>query len=483
MNILLLRPIPDNERFGLGPFFRIEPLGMEYIARALTRHAHDVDVLDLRFTRSVEFHLKRHRPRLVGIACMHALEVGDVLALVQRVRQAAPDVFVVVGGHTAAAYPEPFRVSGIDAICTDDGERALPLLVEALEGGRSASSVPGFLVREGHDFIDTGTHEEAFALDKVELPWRNPVEPWRSEYACLQYRPMWLVETARGCPFRCSFCSVAPLFDHSVRERSIDSVCRDLAAVGPNVFVADDLFWYHEARSRALAGELVRRGIRKNFLLVQSRVDLVANHPKLLEAWRPLAKRIDVFFGFEASTDEGLKALAKDTTVDRTEEALRVCRELDYGFTGNFVIDPAWDEEDFESLWAFVDRHRLLRAGFTVLTPLPGTPYFEAMKSRIRAETWSQFDMHHLLWELKLGPQRFFELYCETWRRSVLNLRGDKKWWKWIPQSRISDLFFLAKLVKRTQHIMKPESYLMEHRLAESPFDVVALADSYLRLA
>ena len=91
--------------------------------------------------------------------------------------------------------------------------------------------------------------------------------------------------------------------------------------------------------------------------------------------------------------------------------------------------------------------------------------------------------MHHLLWELKLGPQRFFELYCETWRRSVLNLRGDKKWWKWIPQSRISDLFFLAKLVKRTQHIMKPESYLMEHRLAESPFDVVALADSYLRLA
>ena len=48
---------------------------------------------------------------------------------------------------------------------------------------------------------------------------------------------------------------------------------------------------------------------------------------------------------------------------------------------------------------------------------------------------------------------------------------------------RISDLFFLAKLVKRTQHIMKPASYLMEHRLADSPFDVVALADSYLRLA
>ena len=483
MNVLLLRPIPGNERFGLGPFFRIEPLGMEYIARALADRNHNVDVLDLRFTQAVELHLERRRPRVVGIACMHALEVEDVLALAHRVRQAAPDAFVVVGGHAAAAYPAPFRVSGIDAICTDDGERAVPLLVEALEGGRPASSVPGFLVREGHDFINTGSHEEAFALDDVELPLRNSVEPWRAEYACLQYRPMWLVETARGCPFRCSFCSVAPLFDRSVRERSIDSVCRDLADVGPNVFVADDLFWYHEARSRELASEVVRRGIRKNYLLVQSRVDLVANHPELLDAWRPLAKLIDIFFGFEASTDDELEALAKDTTVDRIEEALRVCKELDYGVTGNFVIDPAWDEGDFERLWAFVDRHRLSRAGFTVLTPLPGTPYFEAMKSRIRAESWSQFDMHHLLWEPKLGPRRFFELYCETWRRSVLNLRGDKKWWKWIPQTNIRDLFFLAKLVKRTQHMMKPESYLMEHRLSDSRFDVAAPADSHLRLA
>ena len=35
MHVLLLRPVPGNERFGLGPFFRIEPLGMEYIAAAL----------------------------------------------------------------------------------------------------------------------------------------------------------------------------------------------------------------------------------------------------------------------------------------------------------------------------------------------------------------------------------------------------------------------------------------------------------------
>ena len=94
--------------------------------------------------------------------------------------------------------------------------------------------------------------------------------------------------------------------------------------------------------------------------------------------------------------------------------------------TGNFVIDPAWTEADFERLWAFVERHRLFQAGFTILTPLPGTAYFEQMRRTLRARRWSQFDMHHLLWEPALGPRRFFELYCETWRRSVLNLKGRK---------------------------------------------------------
>ena len=91
------------------------------------------------------------------------------------------------------------------------------------------------------------------------------------------------------------------------------------------------------------------------------------------------------------------------------------------------MIDPDWDEADFERLWAFVERHELSAAGFTILTPLPGTAYFDASRERIRAVHWSQFDMHHLLWEPRLGVTRFFELYCETWRRSILNLKGEKK--------------------------------------------------------
>ena len=469
MHVLLLRPVPGNESFGLGPFFRIEPLGMEYIAAALEARGHEVTLADLRFSRSLEHQIRASRPRLIGIAAMHALETDDVIALAKRARRLAPGVPIVVGGHTAAAYPAPFLTGPIDAVVGDDGERVVPRIADALAGGGRLRDVPGLTVRGPcGETIATPSDPETFALDDVPLPARHHVAGWRRQYACLAHRPAWLIETARGCPFRCSFCSIWQLHARSVRERSIDAVCRDFAAAGDHVFVADDLFWYHPPRSLALARELLTRGIRKRWILVQSRVDLVARHAELLEAWRPLAKDFDIFFGLEAATNEGLDGLRKDATVDHTAQGVEVARALKYGVTGNFVVDPAWRERDFENLWAFVDRHQLFQAGFTILTPLPGTAYFDEMRTRLQSRPWAHYDMHHLLWEPALGAQRFFELYCETWRRSVLNLRGRKSLWRWLGEVDPRNMLFLLGALRRTQRMMVPEHYIAEYNLGAS---------------
>ena len=468
MNVLLLRPVPANERFGLGPFFRIEPLGMEYIAAALDARGHRVAIADLRFSRPLAHYMRTFRPAVVGIAAMHALETDEVLTLVQEVRALSADVTLVVGGHTAAAYPAPFAAAGVNAIVLDDGERALPAICDALERGQPLTAVPGLALPSVEGITRTPGDRGTLALDEVPLPARSHVSAWRNQYACLAHRPTWLVETARGCPFRCSFCSIWQLHARAVRERSIDAVCQDMATVGDHIFIADDLFWYHPARSLELAGELLKRSIRKNWILVQSRVDTVARNAALLDAWRPLAEHFDIFFGLEAATNEGLNDLSKDATIDQTAEGIDVARRIGYGVTGNFVIDPAWCEADFERLWAFIDRHRLFQAGFTILTPLPGTAYFEEMRERLRARRWSHFDMHHLLWEPALGPQRFFELYCETWRRSVLNLRGRKSVWQWLREVDPMNAIFLMQALRRTQKMMDPEHYLREYDLAPS---------------
>jgi len=468
MRVLLLRPDPGNDRFGLGPFFRVEPLGLEYIGAALRMRGHQPTVADLRFRPGVSAWIRRTRPRLIRISCLHALEYDRVRETARQIRQAAPEAFVLVGGHAAAAYPGPLEGDDIDAICLHEGEEVVPNLAEAIERGVSLETVPGVRLRTRDGWRATSSPTAAADMGRVPLPARDLVERHRNGYHCLIFKPVWLVETARGCPYRCTFCSVWQLHDHRFRERPVGAVIEDMAAAGEAIFVADDLFWHHPARSRELAEGLRRRGVRKRWLLVQTRTDLVARQAELLEAWRPLAKDFDIFFGFEAVSDAGLARVDKDAGVSTNVEAIRIARSMGYGVNGNFLIDPDWTEQDFEELWDFVARHDLRRSGYTILTPLPGTAYFAGLSHRLVGQPWFKYDMHHLLWEPRLGAKRFFELYAETWRRSVLNISGEKRWLDWVRQVRPGQLPYITRVLCRTQRMMRPEAYLREHEATQA---------------
>ena len=468
MRILLVRPDPGNERFGLGPFFRVEPLGLEYIGAALRLRGHEPTVVDLRFRPGVSTWIRRTRPRLIGISCLHSLEYDRVRETARRIRHAAPEAFVLVGGHAAAAYPGPLEGDDIDGICLHDGEEVVPNLAEAIERRVALETVPGLRLRTRDGWRATPPPAAPAELERVPLPARDLVERHRNGYHCLIFKPVWLVETARGCPYRCTFCSVWQLHNHRFCERPVGAVVEDMSAAGDAIFVADDLFWHHPARSRELAEALRRRGVRKRWLLVQTRTDLVARQAELLEAWRPLAKDFDIFFGFEAVSDAGLARVDKDAGVSANVEAIRTARSMGYGVNGNFLIDPDWTEQDFGELWDFVTRHSLRRSGYTILTPLPGTAYFAGLGPRLAGQPWFKYDMHHLLWEPRLGAKRFFELYAETWRRSVLNTAGEKRWLDWMRQVRPGQLPYIIRVLCRTQRMMKPEAYLREHEAMQA---------------
>ena len=463
MNVLLLRPNPGNERFGLGPFFRVEPLGLEYIGAALRARGHRPTIADLRFRPGASSWVRRSRPEVVGISCTHALEYERVRETARAVRGASPGAFVLAGGHAAACHPSPLEVDEIDAVCLDDGEEIVPSLVEAIGKGASPETVPMLRLRTPDGWINTPSLAERTSLDAVPLPARDLVSRHRDGYHCLLFKPVGLVETARGCPHRCSFCSVWQLYGRSYRERSIGAVVDDFATAGDSIFVADDLFWNHPERSFELAGALRKRGVMKRWILVQTRTDMICRNQELLEAWRPLARDFDIFIGLEAATDEGLSRVDKDAAVSESVDAVRTARSLRYGVNGNFLVDPDWGEDDFRQLWEFVAAHGLRRTGYTILTPLPGTDFFHESESRLEGQPWSNFDMHHVLWEPRLGAKRFFELYAETWRKSILNTSGEKSWIDWMRQVRPAQIPYLARVLWRTQKAMRAEEYLREY--------------------
>ncbi|MDD3293776.1 MAG: radical SAM protein [Geobacteraceae bacterium] len=463
MNILLLRPHPGNEQFGLGPFFRVEPLGLEYVAAALLPMGHSVTIADLRFRPGAATWVRRARPRVVGISCLHALEYDRVVETAREVRQASPDAFILVGGHAAMAFNGPLEDDSVDAIIMDDGEETSPALVQALDKGIPLEEVPGLRLKTADGWVSTPPLPARVGLDLVPLPARDLVSRHRSGYHCLLFKPVWLIETARGCPFRCAFCSVWQLYDRSYRERSIAAVVEDFATSGDAIFVADDLFWNNPPRSLELARALKKRGVFKRWILVQSRTDLITRSEELLEEWRPIARDFDIFLGFEFATDRGLSDITKDAGVKESLAAAEVARSHRYGINGNFLIDPDWDEDDFRHLWHFVSAHGLQRSGFTLLTPLPGTKLYEKDKARLEGLPWADFDMHHLLREPKLGAERFCQLYAETWRRSILNTSGEKKLIDWLRQVRPLQIPYMIRVLRRTQTMMKPETYLRDY--------------------
>jgi radical SAM superfamily enzyme YgiQ (UPF0313 family) len=288
MNVLLLRPIPANERFGLGPFFRIEPLGMEYIAAALEARGHHVTLADLRFTSAVAAQLRASRPRLVGIAAMHALETDDVIDVVRRVKALAPEVPIIVGGHTAAAYPEPFLVADTAAVVLDDGERTLPLVCDALDRGAPLTTVPGLALRGADgELLKTAGETGTLDLDAVPLPARHHVEPWRrcsfaAQPAC------W--SKPRG-PFRCSVCRSAAA---RAGRGAIDRVGVQGFCVGRRSCVRRRRYSGIIRRGVSLAQELRRRRAEA-WILTEPR-NLVAAI-RNCSSVAAVAKDFDIFFG------------------------------------------------------------------------------------------------------------------------------------------------------------------------------------------
>jgi hypothetical protein len=103
--------------------------------------------------------------------------------------------------------------------------------------------------------------------------------------------------------------------------------------------------------------------------------------------------------------------------------------------------------------------------GFTILTPLPGTGFFEQCREKLQVLDWNHYDLHHLLWQPRLPVERFFELYCETWKRTVLNAAGRKKWWKWMAEVEIRQVGRMLRILRRTQHMLDPRAYLAETQI------------------
>ena len=216
----------------------------------------------------------------------------------------SPDVFLLVGGHAAAPTPWPLERGEIDAVAWTYGERCVPAVADALERGRPLDD-PGLASQDcerlGLHASFGGAHEPRPGA----LPARHLVSPIPQPIPASPSSPSGLVETARGCPFRCNFCSVWQLYGRSFRERSSARWWRTFP---PPASTSSSPTSFLEPPERTWPGggvEAQRRGGSAGSWCKRAPTPVCRN-PELLEAWRPAGPDFDVFFGRRPRTDAGL---------------------------------------------------------------------------------------------------------------------------------------------------------------------------------
>jgi radical SAM superfamily enzyme YgiQ (UPF0313 family) len=471
MKIAFLKP-PIGGILGLEMLTFVEPLGPICVAACLEAAGHECKVIDMRIDGEEKGLTDCHAfgADIVGLQCNFTTERNRTVALARRVKELMPRAIVVVGGHDASRDPRWFRDPSIDVLAVGDGEEVMPQLVHAIQEDLDFKSVVGlaFTDRSG-TFVTTGQPPSTRNLDELPLPARHLIEHYAEHYYINFRKPLALLETARGCPFKCNFCSVWKFHESTFREKSPERVVRELQTIAaPNVFITDDIFWMNVKRGEEMARQIQAAGIRKYFT-VQTRTDIICKFPHLIEMWKGCGD-LAIFLGLESVTDEGLAAVNKKNKACNNVQAIEILKDMGVGFTPNFIVDPAWSRDDFKRLRDWIETMGAYNSGFSILTPLPGTDLWDTAGEQVTTKNWEMYDIVHAVLPTTLPLEDFYDEYSGLWKHALnvrYRLRGKLKTYvqlgaalatRKVTMSAVRNGMNIAKVFS------KPETFLRAHR-------------------
>ena len=461
MRILLVQPRHESE-LGFYDFILLEPLGLELIGASLT--GHETRLLDLEDLPRLEAIAADFAPRAAGVSCSFTVDTYAALDAARRLK-AAGVPFVFVGGHHASLSPADFQDPAVDAVVLGEGERTVADLVECLAAGDDLRRVAGLALNRPEGQLTTPSRPQAARLDDLPAPDRSLSKPYRHRYHLALRQPLATLETARGCPYDCNFCSVWKFYGRRTRAKSPARVLAELADVAEEqVFLTDDNFLLDVERAEKIAALVRQAGIRKRFMF-QARSDTLVRHPEVIDAWQAVGLEA-VFIGFEKIDPAGMAAVNKRNSVENNERALRLLHARGVGVWASFIVDPDYAAPDFRRLREYVHRLRIRQPYFSVLTPLPGTELAQQLKDRITTANRELFDLLHAVVPTRLPLPEFYRelsrLYLSAYAQSGYAMSSLLRTGGLILSGRVR-WSHLARFTRTVRHFTDPSLYLLAH--------------------
>ena len=374
MRILLISANRERSPY---PVF---PIGLAYLAGPLRKAGHELSVLDLCFEPQPEETLTRHlsefSPHLVAISIRNIDNVTwpASRSYLENVRSiislCSSQVRTVIGGSGFSLMPRAaLDFLGADYGIIGEGEEILPLLADRLERNEDVSDLPGVLQRDKHDSIPP-------------RPVTHIGTPDRSLFDVSRYQRdggMANVQTKRGCPFTCIYCTYPLLEGRTMRLRPVQEVIEELQGLvsqGVNyIYFVDDIFNYPRSYASELCRAMVKESVPLNW---SSFINPALISPALLDDM--LAAGCDaVEFGTEAGSPAMLKNLGKSFSVEDVRAASLLCRRHGVDFAHYILFGgPGETKETVLETFALMDELEPTAViAMTGIRIFPGTPLYQ----------------------------------------------------------------------------------------------------------
>lgn len=315
--------------------YPVAPLGAAYVAGALRREGHEARILDLCFEedadQAVRAAISAFRPDLIGLSIRNIdnLTYGKSINYMPAIRQLmntirhAADVPVVAGGSGFSIFPEPvLRYLGLELGIVGEGELAFCLLAGAYEKGGSFDSVPNLCMVRDDRFIPAKVGCGSFSDTPERMLLDNP------KY--LMLGGMGNIQTKRGCPFTCTYCTYPSIEGRELRLRDAGEVVDELKAMRSQhgidyAFFVDDIFNFPEEHAAGICEAMIRDEVKMDWTCFATPRGMTPGLAGLMKK----AGCKGVEFGSDAGDGETLEAFGKQFTPDDIAHAAECCSRVD----------------------------------------------------------------------------------------------------------------------------------------------------------